>query len=75
MGMDAGVTVTFFNAERVQLRKEYIDCYKASNNCEEFTLRENEKTFRVCFSTEYDDEKCEYCHSKDENFEEEEENE
>lgn len=59
MGMDAGVTITFYDSNGKKICSEKLDCYEASSDCREFALPENSKSVKVCFTTEYS--KCDEC--------------
>lgn len=62
MGMDAGISITFYDKDSKKMKVFYEDCYKMNSTCATFSILEGATKIRVCFSTEYD--KC--AHSDDE---------
>lgn len=54
MGMDAGVTIYFYDKDGKRISEEYVDCYKCGAIGERFETPADTNEVKVCFSTEYD---------------------
>lgn len=59
MGMEASVTITFYDSDGKKIYSEKLDCYKVETNCDEFKIPKNSASVKICFNTEYS--KCEEC--------------
>lgn len=54
MGLDAGITITFYDVVERKMKSMYIDCYTCAFNCAKYEIPQNAKSVNICFSTEYD---------------------
>lgn len=54
MGVDAGVTIIFYNSDGEIIKKFSIDCYKFQANGKSFKIPSNAHSVKVYFSSEYD---------------------
>lgn len=59
MGMDAGIKVTFYDADGKKIQSTYLDCYEGQVKCEKHKIPENATSVKTCFTTEY--ENCDEC--------------
>lgn len=69
MGISAGITIYFLDTENKIILHDSMDCYNFNNNDEIFKIPTNAVKISICYGTEYESCKCDYCYQLNESSE------